>query len=536
MNRTLWVILAAAFFLTIQQCFLFLTIQNDVNNASSSSSASPDHRENGGNPSIFGGSPIGDSQALYRSFVQRGAGNPGGRDVPPEAFASQKNQEALNGNREEEDAGDEAAPQRSASTKQTSPILSTAFSERIQDTVSSIHQQHASTTAATKPNISYAFVRKNAIDYSEEWDKCLPGVYKTKRGRNRQVRSELWDEVKAVTDFSTTLKLDHLRILVLGDSVGMQLFTILDKATMTGGIDYPLEARHVVAYAFSDHISYGTSKNGRVGAWRTTGFMLEGSEGKPPPNMEGGGWDLETARDLLNVAIPEDNNATIGSFDTVLFRIPHGWMPIDQIAVPHIIESLHTASRVFGATTAILLALPFVNNVEQHQRIPWLRKNEELRKFAADFVPNETIPGIHRLVLMDFARLTNHFIKVNAGLLGYLNNTDDPEMQYLDQIRLVEYVAHNYPSAAHVCAGSTYKKQGKTLCYKNAISFDGMHICPNTYGGRIVAATGCLMQCLYQDFHDGQFGESPTSQTKNLECQQECNDKFMTLRPVDTFK
>jgi hypothetical protein len=528
MNKTLWVILFAGFFLTSRQFFLSLTIES--NNSNSNSNTPPIiHHDTSYNQSIIRGSPIVDAQALYRSFVQRGADSSGGG--PSEAFATQKNQEA-----EEERGGDEGAPRSSTPFNQTRSILSVAFSERIENTVSSLHQHRATVASAstTKPNISYAFVRKQAIDYSEEWDKCLPGIYTSKRGRHRQVRSELWDNVKAVTDFSTTLQLDHLRILVLGDSVGMQLFTILDKATTTGGIDYPLEDRQIVAYAFSDHIAYGASKNGRVGAWRTTGFILESSEGKPPPNAEGGGWDLNTARDLLNVSIPEDHNERIGTFDTVLCRIPLGWMPIEQIAIPHIIESLHIASRVFGATTAILLTLPFVNNVQQHQRIPWLRKNEEIRKFVADFVPNETIPGIHRLVLMDLAGLTNHFIQVNAGLLGYLNHTDDPEMQYLDQVRLFEYLREVYPSAAHVCAGPTFKKQGRNLCFKNAISYDGMHICPNTYGGRIVAVTGCLMQCLYQDFDNGKFDASPSSQIKNLECQQECNDKFMTLRPVDT--
>lgn len=519
MNKALWLIFLTGFLLSIRQIRLLFQISSGATDTISNEVALQ--------PTINNG-----ATALYHAFVKRG-------DESPEQKAISAYMPVTSGL---QTVGQETEKVSSSISQQEEPmpsranILSEALTDRIKKTTALLHEKHRH---HKKPNISYTFVPKKSIDYAEEWDKCLSGSYKTKRGRHRQVRLELWDDVKAVTNFSTTLQLDKLRILVLGDSVGMQLFTILDRAS--GGNGIPLTDRHVVSYAFGDHISYGTSKNGRIGAWRTTALILESSEGKPPPNMKGGGWSLSTAQDLLNVTIDHtsDYTETVGAFDTIFFRIPHGWMSLNQIIIPHVIESLHIASQVFGARTAILLTLPFVNNVVPDKRLAWFKKNEELRQFATNFIPNETIPGIHRLVLLDFAELTNRFIQVNAKLLGYLNNTDDSEMQYLDQVRLAEFVLLVYPSAAHVCAGPTFKKQKRILCFKNALSYDGMHICPNTYGGRIVAATGCLMQCLYQDYSidtgfGGIFDTSPSSQQKSVDCQRECNEKYMTLRPVET--
>ena len=132
---------------------------------------------------------------------------------------------------------------------------------------------------------------------------------------------------------------------------------------------------------------------------------------------------------------------------------------------------------------------------------------------------------------MDLAELTNQFIQVNAGLLGYLNNTKSPEMTYLD-VRLVDFTPNVRPAAAHVCAGPLFKRKPNLLCDKNGITGDGMHMCTSTYAGHVVAATGCLLQCLNTG-HGELLGGEKEAQAKSVSCQKDCNDKYMTLGNVD---
>jgi len=390
----------------------------------------------------------------------------------------------------------------------------------------------------TPPMTTYTFVPKNQINYAEPWDSCDPGKFCNKFGRHCQRRKALFPLLQQLTNFSTTLDLgtndvsqSSNKLLVLGDSVGMQFFHMLDRASSAASFKTHNRKRHnrtVLEYAFGEHISYAVSGDGKLGAWRTTGMFLKENEGKPPPNEPDGGWNRTTAQALLNVVVPgaDDKAATpIGSFDVVLFRIPHGWLKLHQITTKGIIESLQLAHEVFGVTKAILLTLPFNNNVHTHLISEWRSKNDDIRRLVTTFQSNkETIPGIDRLVLMDLAELTNQFIHRNARYLGYLNDTNDDEnMPYLN-VRLVDYIPKVLPAAAHVCSGPLAKENTRLLCDKNAITADGLHVCPNTYGGHFVAATGCLLQCLEST--------ATTPQNASLDCQTNCNDKYMTLKRI----
>ena len=375
---------------------------------------------------------------------------------------------------------------------------------------------------SNKPSISYQVVRKTT---AEKLLDCNPGRYTNKFKRQPQNRRPLQPELQELTNFSTTLSVENMRILIMGSSVGMQLFEMIDMAI--GG---SVENRTILEYAWGDHYSSELSSTKKLGAWRMTGMFLRENEGKLPPNAYGGGWNLTTARRYLN--LPDHNGHPIQSFDVILFLIPHGWINnLKKITIAKIVESLQLSSGIFGVKQAILLTMPFINNIEFGMLPLWFEKNREIRNLVSNFEPNHTIPGIDRLVLMDLAELTNQFIQVNAGLLGYLNNTKSPEMTYLD-VRLVDFTPRVRPAAAHVCAGPLFKRKGKLLCDKNGISSDGMHMCTSTYAGHVVAATGCLLQCLNTD-HGELLGGEKEAQAKSVSCQKDCNDKYMTLGNVN---
>lgn len=373
-------------------------------------------------------------------------------------------------------------------------------------------------------SISITLHPRNHLDFSEGWDKCDPGPYKSKRGRHRQVRSPLVPELMAATNFTATMDLKNVRLLVLGDSVGMQLFRILEVAT--GG---KMEERTVLANAFSDHISYGLSSTGTIGAWRTTALMMREAEGKNPPNAEGGGWNRTTAMQLLNVSSSssrgEKQHEPIRHFDVLLFRMAHGWMSLQQVTRAAILESLQVASEVFGVRKAILVSLPFVSNVDinlgEGESVPeWVAKNDMIRRLVREFEPHVTVPGLESLVLLDLAQLMNEMIVINSQHLDFVNATLD-DFSFFQSNRMFEYLPVVKPAAAHVCAGPLFKKQGRTLCVKNSITFDGMHICPITYAGRFVVAVACLMRCMY-------------GADTRLECQDKCNEESMSLMPKPT--
>lgn len=372
-------------------------------------------------------------------------------------------------------------------------------------------------------SVAYQIVAKEDVDYAEDWATCRPGNFTNSNGKNMQHRNALIEELVDATDFSTKLDLGNVKMLVLGDSVGMQVFHMLDVAS--GGTK---AGRTVVKSVYGNHISYGLSSTGNLGAMRMTGMLLRKNENKPIPNAPGGGWNRDLVRTLLNV--PDATGTTpIGAFDVLLYRIPHGWLELEEITESTIRESLEIASALLGVKKVILMTLPFNNNViNGTTRVRWFEKNRELRDLATNFVPHLTFEGIESLVLLDIAQLTNEFIQTNARHLDYLDGVDSHDMHYLD-MRLKDFREWQVlirPAAAHVCSGPLFEKPypiiktTKVLCEKNSITYDGMHLCGNTYGGRIVAATGCLTQCVY-----GSAGNM-------LACQQDCNDKFMTLKPV----
>ena len=68
------------------------------------------------------------------------------------------------------------------------------------------------------------------------------------------------------------------------------------------------------------------------------------------------------------------------------------------------------------------------------------------------------------------------------------------------------------------------------LCLINVFHFlcrvqnDGMHLCPETFHGRINAALVCLLDCKYNQMLD---------RKSLVTCSNSCNSKYMSLNPVE---
>ena len=88
------------------------------------------------------------------------------------------------------------------------------------------------------------------------------------------------------------------------------------------------------------------------------------------------------------------------------------------------------------------------------------------------------------------------------------------------------------PSIPMVCAHPieqpfSTKNETAGQCFFNKISRDGMHWCIETLGARYSASIACLLGCIYNNGKEQQNG------MEVRKCEQECNDQFMSLVPVD---
>ena len=109
---------------------------------------------------------------------------------------------------------------------------------------------------------------------------------------------------KGILDFTTTIS-TNLRILTMGDSVGILFGQSLEKAAGAS-----LNNRKVFGYSFAfnypngrdtEHhegiaISAPIRGGGIMAIWRLTGWLLRAGEGKRPANAKGGGWNRKMLR------------------------------------------------------------------------------------------------------------------------------------------------------------------------------------------------------------------------------------------------
>jgi hypothetical protein len=94
----------------------------------------------------------------------------------------------------------------------------------------------------------------------------------------------------------------------------------------------------------------------------------------------------------------------------------------------------------------------------------------------------------------------------------------------------MEALEDSKQSIAQLC--STRVPVGSSTCEGNSISVDGMHWCLETIGGRLFAGTSCLLACAFNnETKDGSTNSA--TPTAIRQCEQRCNDAFMSLKSVD---
>jgi hypothetical protein len=333
----------------------------------------------------------------------------------------------------------------------------------------------------------------------------------------------LHPEMEAATgvlDFFTSIR-TNLKILLMGDSVGIQLSQTLEDAM---GAD-PC-ARKVLRYSWGKgsarqeglHVSAPIQGGGAIAGWRITGILQRGGENKRGPNACCGGWSREDSRKLLlhNYTIGNTSMA-IDSFDVLIYRIPHGWLGLDHVTEEKLQEMIELASELFGVKTVVILSLPYINNVKTLGDVRQLKDtNDMIRKLGQNWPSGKH--GVKRVQVLDFATFGDSLMEWNARLMGM----DTSSANYtLETLQATGNSAISQ-SIAQVCGKRVPDQTRK--CEPNGFSRDGIHWCMESVGGRVVAAISCLLGCVYNQNNE--------SSTTIEACERLCNEQFMSLKSV----
>jgi hypothetical protein len=176
-------------------------------------------------------------------------------------------------------------------------------------------------------------------------------------------------------------------------------------------------------------------------------------------------------------------------------------------------EAIALAHELFAVKHVILITLPFVSNVMTLEQLALLHtKNQMIRHLANSWESGRH--GVESVLAMEFGRLGDSLVEWNARLIGF--NTTDTD--YLIEERLECCPRQGFQrSIAQLCGARV--EDGAKDCQRNAFSLDGLHWCSETMNGRFNAGLSCLLQC---PFEDGSI----------VDCEADCNDRFMSLRPV----
>jgi hypothetical protein len=262
---------------------------------------------------------------------------------------------------------------------------------------------------------------------------------------------------------------------------------------------------------------------------------------------------------------PHQRQTTVQQFDAMIFRIPHGWLTLEQITHDTLVESLVLSNQIFGVRTILLMTLPINNNVKTMEELEQLHRVNSMIRDVVDHWPEYIVGrqqpgehtisesenssrGIQHVLLLEFGKWATELTILNAQEnLGWnitstvthatTNGTTNSSF-LLDRLGCQKFP----PSIAMACTNPDVQV-GDCPCDRNMITIDGMHWCMEGIGGRLLGGMACLLQCplllrngssnsTTSGGDGGSSGEDGS--IPNLKaCEQKCNSRFMSLEPVE---
>lgn len=360
------------------------------------------------------------------------------------------------------------------------------------------------------------------------------------------MKSKLW--------FRTTLQ-TSLNILIMGDSVGMQIADLLQEAmrirpeqrillrSLYTIDEEPNPNRHESLFW-----GYSPEYGGGSGGWRLVNMWLRKNVGKPLPEAFGGGWDKDDPNKLLKAIV---NFAPTGTYesskkkrskhskkslkqpsvDVLVFRISQPWMEWGEITKSRMHKTVSLAKEQLNTKIVVFMTIPFSNNIVDQEDVDTMHaKNEMIKKFAREYSTDpDRVDGM-TVVTWDFAQLNNAMVHINALEMGYeVKDEYDFDFSfntiYNPKTRLKpnKTITHTR-SIGHMCGGPMVPHNATDCIYNNMITYDGQHVCLKSFGGRMMAGLACVIRCATTYAKDASLlGE----------CEEACNTQYMSLNELD---
>ena len=401
--------------------------------------------------------------------------------------------------------------------------------------------------------------------YSEVFNR---GVY---RCYSDEPRADLEPSLKSKLWFRTLLHTD-LNILVMGDSVAMQLAQLLQEAMSipnrkthrallrplypqcTGPIHKraddcePEDEKH-------ESLFWGISVSdggGGSGGWRILDFWLRRNEGEPLPEEAGGGWVAKDSQQLLqtiehyqkqqqqqqqqlqtihNKTTTNNNtNNNANNVDVLVFRISQPWMWWQDMTMTKMHKTIEVAREQLGVRVVVFVTIPYSNNIVDQNHIHLMhKKNEMVRRFVQMYPHSSAKLPDTTVLYWDLAKLNNALVQDNARQLRYHVEDDEHDFDFsLETLRPRIKRGRTKPthtrSIGHVCAPPRVPANATQCVNFNKITYDGQHLCLSTIGGRAMAGLACVIRCAYSMDQNTPLMHA---------CQDACNEQYMSLEEID---
>ena len=365
-------------------------------------------------------------------------------------------------------------------------------------------------------------------------------------------RKSLHPSMQPYFNFTTSIKTNS-RIIVMGDSVGIQISTYLQDLLQGDGdtkiLKMPLGMGKDPKPSI--HVTSPLSNDGQYGAiagWRLTGILQRDSFNWAPANYNRG-WHKEDVinlrdritnttakmpnetmhiRNITGLGVTKKEYFTIqhsisGDFDVMIFRTPSpSWIKLEDVTYDTLQETIELANQLFGVHTVVLISLDYNNNVLTGEMRELIKiKNELMLDFARKWTRSPPDEGVQTVLVLNYAELSGSMIQENARLLGFdINNSSYLDKKLVGINKMNKKIESHRLSIAHVCSESV--PNDSKDCTRNAITEDGMHMCTNIVGPRLVAGLFCQLQCTSLD----------DKADKSWICVEECNKDFMNLNRI----